>query len=285
MKRLILGLMAFALIAAVLVFVVAPEGGRQYRLWRDACAVEAYRSAAGALDALDLGERMADARSYNGELRTIALRDAFAEAEDAAGAENAGAEPLDVAGSGVVAVLEIPKLGATLPVYRMLTQDALARGAAHLSGTSLPVGGEGTHVVLAGQGKARFGSLFDGLDRLIPGDCFYVQALQDKFVYEIEQVEAVAPEALEPLPVDPEADLCTLLTTQTRDGEERRLLVRARRIGRQQALLEDDTQALPGWAARMIFAAPLALAGLIVVALIEAARRAVRQRRLKRMKL
>lgn len=282
MKRLLLGLLAFALVAAVLIFVVAPQAGNQYRLWRDASAVRAYRDAVSALDTLDCGTRLGQADDYNRGLREIALRDVFSQTPDAG---NEAAEPLDVSGSGVIAVLEIPKLGTTLPVYRGLSKAALARGAVHLEGTSLPVGGEGTHCVLVGQGGAKLQSWFDGLDRLMPGDCFYIQALQDTLVYQVEQVQFVAPEALEPLPVDAESDLCTLITARERDGEDRRLLVRARRIGRRDALLEDDTQLLPGWAARLLFAAPVALAGLILLALIERLRRALARWRLRRMKL
>lgn len=282
MKRLLLGLLAFALVAAVLIFVVAPQAGNQYRLWRDASAVQAYRSAVSALTLMDCSTRLGQADDYNRGLREIALRDVFAQTQDA---ENEAAEPLDVSDSGVIAVLEIPKLGTTLPVYRGLSKAALARGAVHLEGTSLPVGGKGTHCVLVGLGGAKLQSRFDGFDRLMPGDCFYIQALQDTLVYQVEQVQAVAPEALEPEPIDAEADLCTLVTAQKRDGEDRRLLVRARRVGRRDVLLEDDTQALPGWAARLLFAAPLALAGLILLALIEGLRRAVTRWQLKRLKL
>ena len=282
MKRLLLGLMAFAVIAAVLVFVVAPAAGHQYRLWHDARSVHEYRRAVNTLDTLACGILLAEARNYNEGLREVALRDVFSGAETS---DNESAAPLDVNGDGVIAVLEIPKLGATLPIYRGLSQAALARGAVQLEGTSLPVGGEGTHCVLVGLGGARFTNLFDGLDRLIVGDCFYIQALQDMLVYEVEQVETVLPEALGPQPLDAEADLCTLVSATKADGGERRLLVRARRIGRRDALLEDDTQLLPGWAARMIFAAPVALAGWIALALIEGIRRAVSRHRLKRMRL
>lgn len=282
MKRFLLGLLAFVLVAGIAALALAPTVGRQYRLWRDARSIRDYRRAVSALDTLARGTLLAQARRYNEGLTEIALRDPFAQQDYT---EDAGANPLDVSGSGVIAVLEIPKLGATLPVYRGVSQAALARGAVHLEGTSLPVGGEGAHCVLAGQAGGRFAGLFDGLDRLIPGDCFYVQALQDTLIYEVTQVDAVAPEALAAQPVEAGADLCTLMTAIDQDGEALRLLVRARRIARQETPLEDDTQVLPGWAARLVFAAPLALAGWVLLALVEGLRRAVRRRKLKRMKL
>lgn len=279
MKRFLLGLLAFAVIAGGIVFLVTPMVGDQYRLWRDANAVSDYRRAVVELDTLACGTLLAQARNTNEALREIALRDVFDSEEET---EDPDAEPLDVTGHGVIAVLEIPKLGTTLPVYRGLSQNVLARGAAHLAGTSLPVGGEGTHSVMVGQGGGRFTDVQNGLDRLIAGDCFYVQALQDTLVYEVFEVEMIAPSALQAEPLDAEADLCTLMTAT---GEDERLLVRARRIARRETPLDDDTQLLPGWAARLIFAAPIALAGLVVLALIEGLRRAVRRRKLKKMEL
>ena len=279
MKRILLGLLAFVVVAGALVFALAPAAAKQYRLWRDAKAVEDYRNAVDALDTLECGTLLARARDYNAGLRRADLWDAFSEADADGDAES---EVLDMDGLGVIAVLEIPKLGVTLPVCRGFSQAALERGVVHLSGTSLPVGGEGTHCVLAGQGGGRFAGLLDGLDRLMPGDCFYVQALQDTLVYEVEGVETLAPSELTPVPVDGKADACTLVTAPN-EGE--RLLVRARRVGWRQLPPEDDTQLLPDWAARLIFAAPLALAGLILLALIEGLRRAVGRRRVKRMKL
>ena len=280
MKRFFLGLLALALVAAIVALALAPTVGNQYRLWRDAKAVSEYRRAAGELDALASGMRLAEAQRENARLHEIALADAFG--ADYAWGEDAGAEPLDLTGSGVIAVLQIPKLGVTLPVVRGFSKNALARGVVHLEGTSLPVGGEGTHCVLAGQGGGRFAGLLDGLDRLMPGDCFYVQVLQDTMVYEVEAVETLTPSELEPFPADGKADACTLVSAPN-EGE--RLLVHAGRVSWRQLPPEDDTQLLPAWAARLIFAAPLALAGLILLALIEGLRRAAGRRRVKRMKL
>ncbi len=280
MKRLLLGLLGLALVVGIAAVALAPTVGNQYRLWRDAKAVSEYRQAAEALDMLATGTRLAQAWRVNEGLREAALADAFDEAY--AWGEDDEAEVLDLTGSGVIAVLEIPKLGVTLPVVRGFSHNALARGVVHLEGTSLPVGGDGAFCVLAGQGGGRFAGLLDGLDRLMAGDCFYLQALQDTLVYEVEQVQTLSPSDLAPVPVDGDADICALMTAT---GEGERLLVRAGRVGRRQALPEDDTQLLPGWAARLIFAAPLALAGLIALALIEALRRAASRRRVKRMKL
>ena len=114
MKRYLLGLLALVLVVAGLALALAPVIGSQYRLARDAKAVSEYRRAVDELDTLACGTRLAQARQVNEGLADVAPPDAF-EAGFAWG-DDAGAEPLDVTGSGVIAVLEIPKLGVTLPV-------------------------------------------------------------------------------------------------------------------------------------------------------------------------
>ena len=282
MKRILLGLLAFVVVAGALVFALAPAAAKQYRLWRDAKAVEDYRNAVDALDTLECGTLLARARDYNAGLRRADLWDAFSEADADGDAES---EVLDMDGLGVIAVLEIPKLGLILPVYRGQSPEQLDKGVIHLEGSSLPVGGDGAHCVLAGLADGRLISPMDGLERLMQGDLFTLKTLRDTLTYEVETVETLTPDALASQTIGGEADTCTLMTAITRDGEEFRLLARAHRVQRRAIPLEDDTQVLPGWAARLIFAAPLALAGLLVLALIEWLRRAAGRRRVKKLKL
>ena len=67
--------------------------------------------------------------------------------------------------------------------------------------------------------------------------------------------------------------------------EELRLLVRGERLSCRSAQPTDDSRELPDWAARGIFALPVAAAGLLVLMLVEAVRRGVQRRRRRRMKL
>ena len=53
-------------------------------------------------------------------------------------------------GSGVMGTIRIPKISVRLPIYHGTSQSALASGAGHLYGSSLPVGGRSTHAVITG---------------------------------------------------------------------------------------------------------------------------------------
>ncbi len=61
---------------------------------------------------------------------------------------------------GIVGILSIPKMDLELPIYLGATAEHLAGGAAQLSQTSMPIGGNNTNCVLAGHrgGTALFSS-------------------------------------------------------------------------------------------------------------------------------
>ena len=283
MRRFLMGLLAFALVLCALA-ALTPTALRQYRIWHGARSADGYRAAADALDTLECGRMLAGAQAYNAALPRSALSDPFS----GAGAEQADAEylsQLDLCGNGVMAVLELPKLGETLPVYHGAGIGALETGAGHLAGTSLPVGGEGALCALAARRGGLVAGPFAGLDRLIPGDCFYIRTLQDRLAYEVRQVLTLAPEELAGWSGGEYADACVLITTAPYGADTHRLVVCGARVARRAAQLQDDTQALPGWAARLVFTAPVAAAGLILLTLVEAVRRAVRRHRLKRVRL
>lgn len=46
--------------------------------------------------------------------------------------------------------IKVPKQSINLPIYHGTSEEALASGAGHLYGTSLPVGGKSTHSVITG---------------------------------------------------------------------------------------------------------------------------------------
>ena len=79
---------------------------------------------------------------------------------------------LNVDGSGMMGSIEIPKIAVYLPIYHGTSRDTLAKGVGHLEGSSLPVGGKGTHVVLTGHRGLPQSELFTNLDLMDKGDVF-----------------------------------------------------------------------------------------------------------------
>ena len=73
--------------------------------------------------------------------------------------------------------IEIPKIKVILAIYHGLGTDVLEKGVGHVEGTSLPIGGEGTHAVLAGHRGLPSAKIFTDLDQMEKGDIFLIHVL------------------------------------------------------------------------------------------------------------
>ena len=100
----------------------------------------------------------------------------------------------------------------------------------HLEWTSLPTGGEGTHCVLSGHRGLPSAKLFTNLDRLAVGDVFMLRVLDEVLTYEVDQILIVEPQDVSALRIEPDKDLCTLVTCTPYSVNTHRLLVRGHRI-------------------------------------------------------
>ena len=73
-----------------------------------------------------------------------------ASGEDSASKKDKEYQSLLNTGNGVMGTIKVPKQSINLPFYHGTSEEALASGAGHLYGTSLPVGGKSTHSVITG---------------------------------------------------------------------------------------------------------------------------------------
>ncbi|MGI6212000.1 MAG: class C sortase [Anaerovoracaceae bacterium] len=137
---------------------------------------------------------------------------------------------LNVDETGLMCVLEIPKIHLTIPVYHGTGKSALASGAGHLKGTSLPVGGRGTNAVIMAHAGVPGNRLFTDLHLLTKGDCFTVSVLARKLTYRVEKIRTIESDDLSDLDGASDKDLCTLITCRPEDGNSTRLLVQGVRV-------------------------------------------------------
>lgn len=140
------------------------------------------------------------------------------------------AAQLDLRENGMIGYLSIPKINVLLPIFDGTSPEVLEQGAGLLEGTSLPLGGDGTHSVLCGHRGLPEARLFTDLDKLDSGDCFTVTVLDQVLTYEVDQILTVEPADLDALSPEPEQDLCTLLTCTPYGINSHRLLVRGHRV-------------------------------------------------------
>lgn len=172
--------------------------------------------------------------AYNAQLAANALVDAHARS-DAAGMYEDLLNPL---GNGVMGYIVIDKIGVALPILHSTASESLEYGAGHMLGSSLPVGGIGTHCVLAAHSGVASQKLFSDLDQLEAGDCFRLEILGQTLVYQVDQINTVLPHESNYLYPDPELDLCTLVTCTPFGVNTHRLLVRGFRISDPEAQQE-----------------------------------------------
>ena len=187
-----------------------------------------YTEAVEKLDDTELRTAREAAVNYNKTLQSItgtayskdALRQA-AESYDTL---------LNVQGDGIMGYVEIPKISVDLPIYHGTEEAALDRGVGHLLGSSLPVGGLGTHCVLTGHSGLSGQKMFSDLDQLETGDVFYLKTLDETLAYMVLDISTVLPEDTSKLTIDPARDSVTLVTCTPYGVNTHRLLVRGERI-------------------------------------------------------
>ena len=142
---------------------------------------------------------------------------------------------LNIDGNGMMCYLKIDKLGLNLPVYHGTTEDVLQKYVGHIEGTSLPVGGKGTHCGLSGHRGLPSAVLFTNLDRMEVSDVFSVIVLGEEHFYQVDQIVTVLPNDMSPLAIDPEMDYVTLVTCTPYGENTHRLMIRGVRIEKEQA--------------------------------------------------
>ena len=139
-------------------------------------------------------------------------------------------EALAIEGTQIIGYVKIDKIGVELPIYHGTSDQVLNKGAGHLEGTSLPVGGTSTHSVLSAHRGLPSAKLFTDLDRLEMGDTFQIIILDQVLTYQVNQIKVINPSEYQDLMIVDGMDYCTLLTCTPYGINTHRLLVRGIRI-------------------------------------------------------
>lgn len=188
--------------------------------------VEEFTNLKQDLNQADIKERIRLARAYNKSVNFNLVTDPYA--EELVEGRTAYAKMLEV--KELIGHVEIPKLKIDLPIYAGTASDILEKGAGHLEGTSLPVGGKDTHSVITAHRGLPTAELFTNLDKLVEGDIFYIHNIQTVLAYQVDQIKTVEPSDFSEVLVIPDEDYVTLLTCTPYMINSHRLLVRGRRI-------------------------------------------------------
>ena len=199
------------------------EGRRQSEVCAD------YADATENMDDSAAELELNKARQHNRDLSTrVVLSDPFQNAGDTDTTDYDAL--LRASTDGVMAYIEIPKISVSLPVYHGVSSAVLNKGVGHLPETSLPVGGESTHAVLAGHSGMSHARLFTDIPKLEVGDEFYVHVYRKTLTYRVDQIKKVRPWDTADLNIMEGQDYVTLLTCVPIAVNSHRLLVRGVRV-------------------------------------------------------
>lgn len=129
--------------------------------------------------------------------------------------------------SEVFGVISIPKLDLELPLYLGATYQHMADGAAHLSQTSIPIGGMNTNSVIAGHRGWYGASYFRYITELEPGDEVIVTNLWGTLTYQVAEMQVIWPHEVDQILIQEGRDLITLLTCHpyASGGKQRYLVI------------------------------------------------------------
>lgn len=176
------------------------------------------------------------------------------------------ADILKMTSDGMMGRIKIDSADIDLPIYHTSSDEALLKGAGHLQGTSLPVGGIGTRSVVTAHRGLASAKMFTDLDRVKEGDEIVLEIFGEVYAYRVFETRVIDPDDTGAIRPDPKRDLLTLITCTPLGINTQRILVTGERITpTPQADLNNvgapsDLPRLPWW--------PFALAGaLFLIAL------------------
>ena len=230
-------LLVFLLFGIALMLMMYPFIANYLFEHKTDSVVDSVQQTAEKLDDSEQKAEIEKAMRYNESLANghVVLTDPFKEEkieEDTAEYESL----LNLTNDGVMGTVEIPSINVSLPIYHGTSDAILKKGAGHLQGTSLPVGGASTHTVITGHTGLSNAKLFTDLTELDKGDIFFLEVMGEKLAYQVDQIKVVLPTEMDDLKIVPGEDYCTLLTCTPYGVNTHRLLVRGKRTDYQEVV-------------------------------------------------
>jgi sortase A len=220
------------LILALLVFVgisilLYPTISNKWNAYRNSKLISQYKKNVSNLSQDKVNEMIQKALKYNQTLGTPKVPDAFSIRE---GKRDKEYDSLLNMGDGMMGYVEVPSINVNLPLYHYTFDSVLLKGAGHLFGSALPIGGESTHSVVSAHRGLPSEKMFTDLNLVEKGDQFYFHILGKVYAYEVDQILTVEPSDVKSLSIEYKKDYATLVTCTPYGVNTQRLLVRGHRI-------------------------------------------------------
>ena len=246
MKKIIPVIAAITLFSGACILLYYPVRG-MYEEWRQERAVLEFEE-----NYLSFQENKQTERTYLSDLygemlrynRTIAengqsgLKDAWSYEDEVFDLREYGLDA-DVAG-----VIEIPAMDTELPLYLGADSENMAKGAAVLGQTSMPIGGRDTNCVIAAHRGYGSAAMFREIERLRIGDKIYIHNMWEVLEYSVVEVDVILPDDVDAVHIQEGRDLITLITCHPYGQNSHRYIVRCERTADAADYTDGETELL-----------------------------------------
>lgn len=132
--------------------------------------------------------------------------------------------------NNVAGSIYIERLDLKLPLYLGSSKENLAKGAAILGGTSMPIGGENTNTVIAAHRGMSTKEMFRNIQKIQIGDIIEIKNYWGTLQYRVIETKVVYPDDVESIFIKEGRELITLTSCHPYRHNYQRYLVFAEKI-------------------------------------------------------
>lgn len=193
-----------------------------------ALAIHNYKKELKKIDEEERQKEVEEAKRYNENLKgtELNIEDPYSEEGSKESKDETVGKTSPIDPKNIIGNVEIPRIGVEIPIYHGTSELVLQKGAGHIEGTSLPIGGEGTHTAITAHRGLPSSRLFRNLDKMEVGDEFYIHNMEGTIAYKVDSIDIVLPHETEKIAINDSKDYATLITCEPYMVNTHRLLVR-----------------------------------------------------------
>lgn len=114
--------------------------------------------------------------------------------------------------NNIIGYITVPHMEIELPIYLGANLDNMAKGAVHMSQTSLPIGGENTNCVIAAHRGYKGIPMFCDIEIMEIGDEVIIKNLWETLKYRVSNIKIINPSDSQEVLIQPGKDMVTLIT-------------------------------------------------------------------------
>ena len=131
---------------------------------------------------------------------------------------------------GLIGYISIPSIDTNLPIYLGANNYNMAKGAAHMNRTSMPIGGKSTNCAIAAHRGMINQTMFDNIVYMNEGDDVFIVNYWGRMHYRVRETIIINPSQTNSFLIEKGEDLVTLLTCHPYGSNAQRFLVICERV-------------------------------------------------------